>query len=76
MNCLSCKNGEMIEGKNTYFTELENCYVIIENVPCFKCEQCGEIFYKASVLEHIDFILEKIEDFASKILIMDYNKAA
>lgn len=67
---------EMIEDKNAYFVKLNNCYVIIENVPCFKCRQCGEIYYKASVLEKIDEILEKLENIASKIFIMDYSNAA
>ena len=76
MRCLSCKMEEMEEAKNSYFAQLNNCYVIIENVPCYKCKQCGEVYYKASVLEKIDVLLEKIENVASKIFIMDYNQAA
>lgn len=76
MRCLSCKMEEMTESTNSYFVKLDNCYVIIENVPCFKCKQCGEVYYKASVLEKIDDILEKIENIASKIFIMDYSQAA
>ena len=67
---------EMEESRNSYFAQLVNCYVIIENVPCYKCKQCGEVYYKASVLEKIDLLLEKIENVASKIFIMDYNQAA
>lgn len=76
MRCLSCKMEEMEEARNSYFAQLNNCYVIIENVPCYKCKQCGEVYYKASVLEKIDLLLEKIENVASKIFIMDYNQAA
>jgi YgiT-type zinc finger domain-containing protein len=66
----------MVESTNTYFATLKNCYVIIENVPCLKCTQCGEVFYKTSVLEKIDAIIEKIENISSKIFIMDYTTAA
>ena len=76
MKCLSCKMEEMQEATNPYFVKLSNCYVIIENVPCYKCSQCGEVSYKASVLEKIDEILEKLEHIASKIFILDYNQAA
>ena len=76
MVCLSCKMEGMVASTNAYFTQLNNCYVIIENVPCYKCKQCGEIYYQASVLEKIDILLEKIENVASKIFIMDYNEAA
>ncbi len=76
MKCLSCKMEEMEEARNTYFAQVDNCYVIIENVPCYKCRQCGEAYYKSSVLEKIDLLLEKIENVASKIFILDYNQAA
>lgn len=76
MMCMSCKYGEMKEGKTTYFGQLKNCYVIIENVPCLKCEQCGEEFFVASVAEKIDDILDGLEKIASKIFIMDYTTAA
>ncbi len=76
MRCLICKAGSMQESTSTYFAQLEACYVIIENVPCMKCNQCGEVVYSASVMEKIDDILDKIHDIASKIFIMDYTKAA
>ena len=66
----------MLEARSPYFAQLENCYVIIENVPCFKCSQCGEILYSASVMEKIDSILEKIKNIAGKIFIMDFSEAA
>lgn len=76
MKCLICKSGSMAKSKSTYFAQLENCYVIIENVPCYKCTQCGEVVYSASVKEKIDEILDKVQTIASKIFIMDYSSAA
>ena len=76
MKCLLCKADSMEKSKSTYFAELKDCYVIIENVPCFKCSQCGEVVYSASVMEKIENILETAQKIASKIFIMDYTKAA
>ena len=76
MRCMSCKMEEMEETKNAYFTQLDNCYVIIENVPYYKCVQCGEVYYKASVLDIFEEIIKKTENIASKIFIMDYSQAA
>ena len=76
MKCVSCKYGDMKEAKTTYFAQLNNCYVIIENVPCLKCEQCGEEYFTTSVAERIDDILDSLEKIASKIFIMDYTTAA
>ena len=47
MNCLVCKSGTMHEAKETYFANLKNGYLIIENVPCWKCDQCGEVVFSA-----------------------------
>ncbi len=72
----TCKYGEMKGAVTTYFTHFNNCYVIIENVPCLKCGQCGEEFINTSVAEKIDDILDSIEKIASRIFILDYAKAA
>lgn len=76
VKCMNCKTTEMKEDTTTYFANLDNCYVIIEHVPCNKCEQCGEEFFPISVIEKIDEILEKIAEVASKIFIMDYQSVA
>lgn len=76
MNCLICRSGTMKEATGTYFAQMKGCYVIIENVPCRKCEQCGEIVYSSAVMERIDEILDRLENVASKIFIMDYATAA
>ena len=73
MKCTSCKYGEMQEGSTTYFTQLNGCYVIIENVPFLICSQCGEEFLVTSVAEKIDDILDSVERITSKIFILDYK---
>lgn len=76
MNCPVCKNGQMFPDVSSYFAKIGERYVIIENVPCYKCEQCGEILYSALVMEKIDEILESVKPIVSKIFIMDYEQAA
>lgn len=66
----------MEETKTTYFAELKDCYVIIENVPCMKCGQCGEVVFRYSIAEKIDDILDDLEKIVSKISIIDYSKVA
>ena len=41
MTCLFCK-GDMVNSTTTFTAELEHGIVIVKNVPCFKCDQCGE----------------------------------
>lgn len=76
MNCLVCQTGTMQTSTDSYFAKVNGGYVIIENVPCFRCEQCGEVVYAASVMEKIDEMLEHLEKIASKIFIVNYTDAA
>ena len=43
MTCLFCK-GDMVNSTTTFTAELEHGIVIVKNVPCFKCDQCGECY--------------------------------
>lgn len=76
MNCLVCKSGTMSESHEAYFAKLQSGYVIIENVPCWKCNQCGEILFAASVIERIEDLLDTCKKVASKVFIVDYKQAA
>lgn len=48
MTCFYCK-GDMVDSTTTYVEDLGNC-IIIRNVPCSKCSQCGEVSYNGTVL--------------------------
>lgn len=76
MKCLSCKSGNMEESTTTYTAVLKNCILIIKNVPCMKCEQCGEVLYNTDTLEKIDDIIAMAEKMASEVSIIDYSKVA
>ena len=66
----------MAESTTVYFAQLKDCYVIIENVPCLKCTECGDVVFRGSTAERIDDILDKLEKIVSKVLIIDYSKVA
>ena len=76
MNCLVCKSEKIFKSTDTYFASTKTGYVIIENVPCMKCEQCGEVLFSASVIEKIEELIESLDKISSKIFILDYSSAA
>ena len=76
MKCFACKNGIMEKGVSTYTAQTSNCIVIIKNVPCMKCRQCGEVLYQTDILKKIEEIVKKAEGFATEVMIVDYNRAA
>ncbi|MBQ3646436.1 MAG: type II toxin-antitoxin system MqsA family antitoxin [Synergistaceae bacterium] len=76
MRCTVCKNDEVKDSITTYFVSLKECYVIIENVPCKKCSQCGEEFFSVHVMERIDEIIDSIRNIAGKIFVLEYKSVA
>lgn len=75
MTCFTCK-GDMEKSTTTYMTEYKGCYIIIKNVPCTKCTQCGEEYLNGVTLAKIESILEKLKDMLTEIAVVDYTKAA
>lgn len=75
MMCFSCK-GSLIETTTTYMTSFDNCYVIIKNVPCTKCVQCGEEYLNGVTLKRIENIISQLKHLLTEVAIVDYNTAA
>lgn len=75
MKCFFCKS-DMENGVTTHVAELEKCIVIIKNVPCMKCDQCGETVYSGDVVQKIEEILEKCENAMTEVAIVNYKDMA
>ena len=52
MTCFMCK-GMLEKSTTTYMTECNGCYIIIKNVPCKKCTQCGEEYLNGATLKKL-----------------------
>ncbi len=75
MNCFLCK-GSMTESTTTYMTTYNDCYIIIKNVPCLKCEQCGEDYINGSTMLKIESIIDKLKSMLTEIAVVDFKTAA
>lgn len=77
MTCYLCK-GEYKPSKTTHFVDLKKCMVIVKNVPCWECEQCGEIVYDDAVAARLDDIVKQVAEMMTEIAVIEYtdNKAA
>ncbi len=75
MKCMKC-------GKNAYKSttteaiELGFGVLVIRNIPCYKCDECDEIFYTGDVVKNIEKITERVKQFVQEIIVLDYEKAA
>ncbi len=58
------------------FTDLKTCIIVIRNVPCYKCVQCGEIAFDFSVGERIEEIIESYKNAITQVAIINYSEKA
>jgi YgiT-type zinc finger domain-containing protein len=58
---------------NVHFSELDNCMVIVKNVPCFKCLECGAVVYTMTMTEQLEKIIENVKTIKTEVVIMDFN---
>lgn len=76
MHCFICK-GDMKDDITTHVSDLGNCIIIIRNVPCKKCTQCGEIIYTGDIENKIEKIIDTFENALTEIAVVDFqNKIA
>ena len=47
--CMYCKNSTNVNSTTTHVVNYKNCIIVIKNVPCLECEQCGEKYYTDEV---------------------------
>ena len=75
MKCFFCK-GNMVDGLTTDVTDLESSVIIIRNVPCHKCSQCGEVSFSLAVAERLEQIVETLRDSVTEIAVIQYSNTA
>ena len=68
MTCFYCK-GNIETSTTTYMTDYQGCYIIIKNVPCEKCTQCGE-----ETLEKIEEIIKKVKGMLTELQLLIISK--
>ena len=72
MKCLMCKGN--LENKNTTFmVELDECIVIIKNVPSQVCKQCGETSYSDEVSAQLEKLVNEVRNSITEITVLNYT---
>ena len=73
MNCFMCKGD--LENKNTTFmVELNNCIIIIKNVPSQVCKQCGEVSYSNEVAKQLERLVNSVKNTITEITVINYTE--
>lgn len=74
MTCMFCK-GDMVDSTTTFMVQLDNCIVIVKNVPCHKCSQCGEESFSFDVTQRLEKIVDKCKEALTEIAVVNYSAA-
>ena len=74
MNCFYCK-GILKESFTTHVVKFKTCIIIIKNVPCMECVQCGETFFDNNVAFQLEKIVEEMKMVTTEVAIINYPAA-
>ena len=74
MNCFYCK-GTLKDSNTTHVVRLATCIIIIKNVPCTECVQCGQTFYDDDVAQQLEKIVKEMKTAMTEVAIVNYNSA-
>ena len=72
MRCFFCK-GELVGSTTTHVVTLDNCIIIVKNVPCTRCDQCGETFFSDKVAEQLELIVKRFRTAVTEIAVVNYS---
>lgn len=75
MACFYCK-GEMREGTTVFTVQLETCLVVVKNVPCLECSQCGEPEISDETMRVLERIIDTCRKLIQEVAVVDYRLAA
>lgn len=59
-NCQFCGNTQFKKTKARHIHSHDTQFLIVNEVPCFECEYCGERYFQADVLKRIDEMFKEI----------------
>ena len=74
--CMFCRCDTVKETVTTHVVNYKNCIIVIKNVPCEECAQCGERFYTDEVAERLEKLVSAAKQLMQEISVIDYRKAA
>jgi len=73
MECTFC-NGDRINDITTKMIQPNNMLLVIKNVPCLKCTQCGEPYFDYKTAGEKGYISKIFEDTGAEMVVVEYNK--
>ena len=74
--CRYCKGGDYVESTTTHVVDYKSHLIIIRNVPCMECKQCGDTYFSMEIARRLEKIVNEAKKLAQEISIIDYRQVA
>ena len=74
--CMYCKCKSTQSAVTTHVVNYKNCIIVIKNVPCEECVQCGERYYTDPVARRLEQLVNIAKQLMQEISVIDYSKSA
>ena len=74
--CMYCRCQTLVRSVTTHVVNYKGCLIIVKNVPCEECEQCGEKYYSDEVAVKLEQIVNSAKKLMQELSVLDYDKAA
>lgn len=74
--CMHCKGDTFKKSTTTHVVNYQDCIIVIKNVPCEECEQCGEKYYSDDVAERLEAMVDDAKSRMQELSVIDYSRIA
>lgn len=74
--CMYYKCDDLIESATTHVVNYKGCVIIIKNVPCEECEQCGAKYYSDETTRQLEKLVNIAKQLMQEISVINYTKVA
>lgn len=61
MKCIHCQ-GQMKRGTTPFHIDRKGCYLVLDNVPAWVCQQCGETYFEKKEVDAIQDLIMSVEE--------------
>lgn len=68
MKCIHCR-GEMKKGATSFHVDRKGCHLMLDAVPAWVCEQCGEAYFEEKEVDAIQDLAASVEQKAQALTV-------
>lgn len=74
--CMFCNCNETKASVTTHVVNYKGSIIVVKNVPCVECVQCGETYFSDEVARQLEKIVNVATQIMQDVSVIDYQKAA